>query len=204
MRNLVLMATLCLGFVSCAHIRTKTNTYTTKSPVTINGAKITTELLPQGGSSGFSLSAMVYSAGSAKLKGPFKWRILATGTPDQHTSLTIHALKVSTALTKRTNTFPILNLPPDATFLPYSKTPGITYAAAQFPGLLEIDPPKDGTTTMTVDLTVRTLTSKQRKTVTFTLVEQNENKTDFLFIPSELAKSFGPRDPREWQYTNSD
>jgi len=176
MHKLILVIT-SLSLVSCGHIFTKSDTFTNSSPA----------------------SAMIYTAGSAKLKSPFKWRILATGKPEEHTSLIIHSVTVNTTTSKRKNIYPKNQLPPDATFLPYAKTPEISYAVTQFPGLLEIDPEKDGTSTMTVDLTVRTKSSSKRETLTFTLVRKNEKKTEFLFFPSEIVKSFGPEDPREWK-----
>lgn len=201
-RLLIIFITLS-GLVSCGHIHTESVTYTNKTPSLVNGAKVTTELQPQGGKPGFAVSAMVYMAGSADLEGPFKWRIMATGIDGTHTSMTIHEVRVRTTNSKRSDIYPSSQLPDDAPFRAYEKTPGVSYAVCQFPGLLEIDPVKDGESYMSVDLTIHSKAKAIRKTVHFTLVRSDEKETKFLFLPSEIAKSFGPKDPRQWQWATN-
>ncbi|SHK37486.1 hypothetical protein SAMN02745181_3717 [Rubritalea squalenifaciens DSM 18772] len=191
------------GLVSCGHIHTKSVTYSNQSPAQVNQAIVSTELQPQGGKPGLSVSAMVYMAGSAQLEGPFKWRIMATGKDGLHESMTLHRVSIRTTKSQRKDVYPSSQLPDDIPFVTYEKTPGVSYAVCQFPGLLEINPAEDGTSHMSVDLTIRSKAKAIRKTVHFTLVRSDEKETKFLFLPSEIAQSFGPKDPRQWKWTTS-
>lgn len=198
------MCMMCISsawLTSCAHIFTKSNTYDTHASVLINGAKVSTAVKPMGGKSGFSVSAMVYMAGSAKLEGPFIWRIEAEGKPDVHTSMTVHRLRVVTSKTHRDEWYPRKKLGKEVKFVSYKREPGKSFAVFQVPGKLKVYPEKDGDITIYVDVTIRSKSRKSRKIVKFKLMAQQDKKeTEFLFIPAEIVRSLGQRDPREWQF----
>jgi hypothetical protein len=169
--------------------------------VTINGAKVSSGVKPMGGESGMALSAMIYTAGSTKLEGPFIWRIEAEGKAEHHTRLQLHRLKVETSITKRREWYPANMLGEYVAFVDYKKEPGKSYAVYQVPGKLTVFPEKDGDITIFADVSISTKTKSERKVVKFFLpAEQNKKEKEFLFFPAEIVKGFGQRDPREWEF----
>ena len=79
----VILMIFALACSSCVQFFTKNHSYQKQKPVEINGAQVVSSLKPMGGKSNFSVSAMVYAAGSGTLDGPFLWRIEAEGNPDR-------------------------------------------------------------------------------------------------------------------------
>lgn len=200
-KKLLLPVIVTLSLTSCGHIFTKSNTYDTSSSVTINGAKVSSGVKPMGGKGGMSFSAMIYMAGSAKLEGPFIWRIEAEGVANQHTRLIVHRLKVETSKTSRKEWYPSNKLGVYTDFVDYKKEPGKSYAVYQVPGKLSVFPEKDGDITIYADVTISSKTKSDRKVVKFSLpAEQNKKETEFIFFPAEIVNSFGQRDPREWSF----
>ncbi len=198
---LPIIATVSVNLCSCGHIFTKSNTYDSNSSASINGAKVSSKVKPMGGNGGFGLSAMVYMAGSAKLEGPFIWRIEAEGQADHHTRLIVHRLKVETSKTKRKEWYPSNKLGTYVKFVDYKKEPGKSYAVYQIPGRLSVFPKKDGDITIYADVTISSKTKSDRKVVKFFLsAEQDKKETEFIFFPAEIVKGFGQRDPREWDF----
>ncbi len=190
-----------VGLTSCGHIFTKSNTYDTTSSVTINGAQVSSGVKPMGGKSGFALSAMVYMAGSAKLEGPFIWRIEAAGKADHHTRLVVHRLKVETSKTKRKEWYPTKELGQHVDFVDLKKDPGKSYAVYQVPGKLKVFPKEDGDITIYADVSISSKTKTERKVVKFSLAaEQDKKEREFIFFPAEIVKGFGQKDPREWKF----
>lgn len=199
--KLLIPSILAVCLTSCGHIFTKSNTYDTSSSVTINGAKVSSGVKPMGGDGGMAFSAMIYMAGSAKLEGPFIWRIEAEGLPDQHTRLIVHRLKVETSKTNRKEWYPADQLGEYAEFEEYKREPGKSYAVYQVPGKLSVYPEKDGDITIFADVTISSKTRSDRKVVKFFLpAEQNKKEKEFIFFPAEIVKGFGQRDPREWNF----
>lgn len=197
----ILLPVLAISLSSCAHIFTKSNTYDTSSAVMINGAKVSSGLKPMGGQGGFSLSAMIYTAGSAKLEGPFIWRIEAEGDAGEHTNLVVHHVKVETSKTKRKEWYPVKNLGVDTEFVNYKKEPGKSYAVYQIPGQLKVDSGTDGDITIYADVTIVSKSRTERKNVKFFLpAEQNKKEKEFIFFPAEIVGSFGQQDPRQWSF----
>lgn len=186
---------------SCGHIFTKSNTYDTQASAMINGAKVSSGVKPMGGNGGFGLSAMIYMAGSAKLEGPFIWRIEAEGKLGEHTRLVVHRLKVETSTTNRKEWYPADKLGEYVEFKDYKREPGKSYAVYQIPGKLSVFPKKDGDITIYADVSISTKTKTDRKVVKFFLsAEQDKKEKEFIFFPAEIVKGFGQRDPREWQF----
>lgn len=197
----LILPILAVSLSSCAHVFTKSNTYDTSSAVTINGAKVSSGLKPMGGQGGFSLSALIYSAGSAKLEGPFIWRIEAEGQTDEHTKLVVHRVKVETSKTNRKEWYPAKSLGVDTAFVNYKKEPGKSFAVYQIPGRLKVDSVKDGDITIYADVTIASKSRTERKNVKFFLpAEENKKEKEFLFFPAEIVSSFGQQDPRQWNF----
>jgi len=197
----ILILLKCLLLTSCGHIYTKSDTYDASASVVVNGAKVSSGVKPNGGTSGFGLSAMVYMAGSAKLEGPFKWRIEAEGKSGEHVSMVVHRLKVETSKTKRNEWYDKKKLGYKTDFVSYKKEAGKSFAVFQVPGILKVFPEKDGDISIIVDITITTNKRSQRKLVKFSLpAEQGKKEKEFIFFPAEIVNSFGQKDPREWEY----
>jgi len=197
----VIASLACIALASCGHIFTKSNTYDTSASVVINGAKVTSGVKPMGGEGGMSISAMVYMAGSAQLKGPFRWRLEAEGQAGKHTKMIVHRLKVETSLTKRKEWYPEKELGYYVEFKNFKKEPGKSFAVYEIPGKLKVYPEKDGDIAIFADVTISSETGSNRKVVKFSLPAETEKKErDFIFFPAEIIKGFGEQDPREWKF----
>ena len=70
------------------------------SSVEINETKVNSAVKPMGGKDGISLPAMVYSAGTGSLDGPFRWRVEAVGEEGVHEWIHVNRATVTTEKTK--------------------------------------------------------------------------------------------------------
>ncbi|NWK54966.1 hypothetical protein HW115_05055 [Verrucomicrobiaceae bacterium N1E253] len=190
---------LVSGLSSCGHIYTKSHSYSGGGVVTVNGARITSAVKPMGGEGGFSMSAMVYMAGSATLDGPFIWRIEAEGEQGLHESMTVHRVKVTTSTTKRSEWFPSRHLGVVEPFKPFKKEPGKAYAVFQIPGKLKVFPETDGAITVLADLSVKSTKGTRRKVVQFQLQPGTTSDLEFINLPAEIIEDL-ENDPREWKW----
>lgn len=198
--NSCVLALACLcALTSCGHIVTKSHTYHKSEAVEINGAKLRGAVKPMGGKSGFSLSAMIYMAGSATLDGPFIWRFEAEGKEGQHESMTVHRVKVMTSKTKRSDWYPQKHLGYLTPFEPVKDEPGVVYAVFQIPGKLKVYPRDDGDITIFADISITSKDGKKRSLVKFNLAAETTKDVDFISIPSEIIKG-SDEDPRDWEW----
>ncbi len=204
MKNPIIFTSLAFAvvslFSSCGHIYTKSHTYTPIQGVEINGAKVRSSVKPNGGKGGFSFSAMVYMAGAATLDGPFLWRIEAEGQQGVQSRMIVHRLRVDTSKTKRSEWFPPQELGRFALFKPVPKSESISFANYQIPGQLKVMPREDGDITITADVSVVSATKTERKIVRFQMSSAKTSDTEFLFVPGEIVKSFGEKDPTQWNF----
>jgi hypothetical protein len=143
---------------------------------------------------------MVYTTGTGTQEGPFLWRIEARGEEGTHRSLTVHGLKVTTSLTKRSEWFPRSWLGHSEEFKPIKGEPGKVFAQYQGPGKLEVYPQEDGQITILVDLSVATESRTARKVVKFVMDPAETKDVEFFFLPAEVVKGFGEEDPQEWKW----
>ena len=194
----VLLAASALCLPSCITYHTRSDTYARPAGTQLNGAEVTSAVQPQGSDSSYSFSAMVVSAGFAKLEGPFRWRVEAEGKSGVHESMTVHRLKVITEKTKRDEWFPANRLGTVA-FKDLKNEPGKSFAALQLPGTLEVYPEKDGGFAVIADVSIRTKSATRRKLLRFQMVRASEKDTDWKFIPAEIAKGW-QQSPRDWQW----
>lgn len=165
----------------------------------MGGALIRSAVKPLGGEAGFALSAGVYTAGSGTLDGPFLWRIEADGDDGYHKDLTVHRVKVETKTTKRSEWYPESLLGKTVEFYPVKGAPGEVFAQYQIPGELEVYPSEDGEITILVDLTVRSVEEKIRKTVRFRMTPKQSRDIEFLFLPADIVKNRG-ENPMAWEW----
>lgn len=180
----------------------KKHTYDTaaSSPAaTVNGTTVRLQLKPEGTSGGsFGISAMVVGATVATLDGPFRWRIEATDESGRAESLTVHRLRTRTAITKRDEAYPTAYLGKRVEFVKPKDATGPTRAIFEMPGLLQVKPREDGTLEVEADLSVRGHGRTERKRVRFRLSPSEKRQDEFVFIPTEIVKSFGET-PADWQ-----
>lgn len=197
-----LLVGVCLcALSSCGHIVTKSHTYHKSEAVEINGAKLRGAVKPMGGNSGFSLSAMIYMAGSATLDGPFIWRFEAEGEEGQHESMTVHRVKVVTSKTKRSDWYPQKHLGYLTPFETVEDEPGVVYAVFQIPGKLKVYPRDDGDITIFADISITSKDGKKRNLVKFDLAAETTKDVEFISIPTEIIKGTS-EDPRDWEWGN--
>ena len=189
-----------LLMAGCGHIVTKNKTYAGRGGVVINGAEVGSAVKPMGGDGGFALSAMIYMAGSGTTDGPYLWRIEATGEEGVHEQLRVHRLRVETEKTRRSEWFPAGRLGAPVEFRRIRKEPGKSFAQFQVPGKLEVYPEKDGAFAIVADISIQSVERTERRVVRFRMDPEQRRDVEFLFVPGEIVKSFGEKDPREWRW----
>lgn len=198
-----LVLPIVLGLSGCAHLFVKDRTYEGGGTVTINGAEVRSAVKPMGGKQGISVSAMVYNAASGETDGPFLWRIEAVGEEGVHESLTVHQLRVKTAVTKRNERYPSKWLGEEKRFVAMKgkENEGKVFASYQIPGKLEVFPEQDGAITIEAVVSVKARGRSERQVARFAMSPKTGRETDFVFLPAELVTSFGGEDPTEWKWT---
>ena len=182
---------------SCGHVLTDRSSYRGEQGVEVNRALVRSAVKPLGGTSGFALSTGIYTAGSGTLNGPFLWRIEAEGDDGYHRGLTVHRVKVETKITQRKEWYPRNLLGKTVEFYPVKGSPGEVFAQYQIPGELEVFPDEDGEITIIVDLTIRTVEERVRKTVRFRMAPRQSRDLEFIFLPAEIVKG-NTMNPRAW------
>lgn len=187
---------------SCVSLRAAKHTYAadaSSSAVKVNGASVRMQVNPQGTDGGsYVVSAMVVSAAVATFDGPFKWRVEAVGEPGHHESLIIHRIRTKTSTTKRDEWYPVDFLGKRVDFRRRTGTGEAWRAVYEIPGLLKVKPREDGALEILVDLTVRADGRNERKIVKFRLDPAKGRRDEFVFLPSEIAKSIG-KPVEDWE-----
>jgi hypothetical protein len=183
---------------SCVSLIAKKNTYSSSPSVRVNDAEIRMQVKPQGTANGsFVVSAMVVSAAVATLDGPFSWRLEAIGKSGEHNSLIIHRIRTRTSLSKRDEWYPASRLGKRYDFLPAKGGSHTSRAIYPIPGLLKVMPKVDGALDVSVDLSIVAGRKSERKIVRFRMDPSQTRQNEFIFIPTEIVKSFG-QSPAEW------
>jgi len=193
---LPLMFLVCPG---CVQFFTKNHSYRPTSAVEINGAQVSSALKPMGGKSNFSVSAMVYAAGSGTLDGPFLWRVEAEGQTGVQEWLRVNDVRVSTDLTKRRERFPHSLLGKKTLFKALPKQKGRTFAKYQLPGKLKVMPRTDGKITLHLNVTVGSRNKEESRWIRFELEPETKRATESIFLPSEIVEGIRGN-PREWDW----
>ena len=150
------------------------------------------QVKPEGTAPGsYTLSAMVVSAAVATLEGPFRWRLNATGVAGKQKSLVVHRIRTRTSKSSRDEWYPVSYLGKRADFSPRSGSATVTRAIYPIPGLLKVQPKEDGALDVFVDLTVNSAGKSERKLVHFRMDPSDKRQDEFIFVPTEIVKSFG-------------
>jgi len=141
----------------------------------------------------------VYMAGVGSTDGPFQWRVEGEGVAGEHEWLRVNKIRVRTEKTKRDEWYPARNLGINA---PFKKVPGEngkSFAAYQIPGKLSVMPEIDGRISIHLSVAVKRSGVVKTEWIKFELAPETKWKTDSVFLPTEVVKSFRD-DPREWDW----
>ena len=184
---------------SCVQMFLKDHGFRKSASVEINGAQVNSALKPMGGGSGLAISAMVFSAGTGTLDGPFIWRIEAEGRTGTHEWLRVNAVRVTTEKTKRSEPFPSTHLGIKASFVPLPRGEGRSFAKFQIPGKLTVFPRKDGKIKIHVNVSVHAAGSTETEWLLFEMAPESKWKNETVFLPIEIVKNFRGN-PREWDW----
>lgn len=190
---------ISLSFASCAQMLMKDHGFRKTPAVEINGAQVNSAVKPMGGKGGLALSAMVYSAGTGTLDGPFIWRVEAEGEEGVHEWMSVNQARVTTGKTKRSEPFPRSYLGGKSKFVPLPREKGKSFAKFQLPGKLKIYPREDGIIKIHLNVSVRANGRTETQWVLFELEPESKWKTETIFLPVEIVKSIGGN-PREWDW----
>ncbi|MDB2673618.1 hypothetical protein N9Y81_01550 [Akkermansiaceae bacterium] len=184
---------------SCVQSVMKDHNFKKTQAVEINGAQVKSALKPLGGKGGISLSAMVYAAGTGSLDGPFRWRVEAEGVEGEHGWIRVNQARVTTEKTKRSEPYPRKYLGSQSKFVPIPGEKGKAFAKFEIPGKLTVFPRKDGKTKIHLNVSVRAKGRTESKWLLFELEPESKWKTESIFLPVEIVKSFRGN-PREWDW----
>lgn len=199
MKISVILAVFAFLLASCASMYMKDHGFRKTPSVEINGAQVNSAVKPMGGKGGLAFSAMIVSAGTGTLDGPFLWRVEAEGREGIHEWLRVNQVRVTTETTKRSEPFPRKFLGINTKFEPLPGGEGKTFAKFQLPGKLTVFPRTDGKTQFHLNVSVRA----QGKTVTewirFELEPEMKWRSESVFLPTEIVKSVRGN-PREWDW----
>ncbi len=171
------------------HVRETKESYAPvgSAPV-INGAAISAEFVPLEATGAMSASAMVLGAARARLIGPWEVYLLAKGKPGEQVSMVVHTAAFRTDR-GQAEAVPARLLGRSTRFSP-SRLAGVTQAAYRIPAELEADFTKDKSIQLTLDVSVSTSASTQRKRFTLDCPAVESKNVQNLFIPKEIVDSF--------------
>ena len=167
--------------------------------VEVNGAQVKSALKPMGGKAGIAISAMIVAGGTGTLDGPFLWRVEAEGQEGVHEYLRVNKIRVTTETTKRDEWYPRSKLNINAPFVKIPGEEGKTFAQYQIPGKLTVMPRDDGKVIIHMNVSVKASGKVKSKWIKVSLEPESKWKTDTVFLPTEVVKSFRG-DPRQWDW----
>jgi len=186
---LLMLCITALLVPSCMTVKETSNTYVINSgsKTSVAGATVAGEFIPQGGSSTFNASAMVYGVAAGKTFGPYKFALYAAGRPREHDTLTVHSLAYRWASGVRDV------IPSQYTGRPIqfrnSLTDGVTQAVYHAPGEMKLDFNAESGVTIEADVSVKSSTGTERRTITLKFDRSTVKDTNFISAPHELLRS---------------
>ncbi len=183
----------------CAHVvQTREDYALGEEGPSLNGARVTAELLTTDGRLKYALSAMVYFAAGETETGPYKCLLTAWGDREVHQSMTVHRL------TFRTDSGQTATAPPSG---PHAFAPGAGdrgwQATYVVPGVLDLDYKKDGDLTLDASLTIQSHRRKIRKDVQLVFSPSQSRNIEFATIFDEFERESedaqGAEESEVWQ-----
>jgi hypothetical protein len=164
----------------------------------LHGATLAMRVKPEGSENGsYMVSAMVVSAASATMDGPFRWRVEALGNDGVHEAMVVQSLHIRTEKTGRAGEYPPDRLGQRVLFRPVPGQPGKARARFQVPGLLLVKPREDGRLRVTAGVAIKAKGCWKRAQVRFRLQPGEKQQHETIFLPAEIVRSFGT-DPADW------
>jgi hypothetical protein len=187
--TLLMLCITALLVPSCMTVKETSNTYVINSgsKTSVAGATVAGEFIPQGGSSTFNASAGVYGVAAGKTFGPYKFALYATGRRRVHDTLTVHSLTYRWASGVR-DAIPAQYTGRAIQFR-NSFTDGVTQAVYHAPGEMKLDFNAESGVTVEADVSVKTPTGTERRTVSLKFDRATVKDTNFVSAPHELLRS---------------
>jgi hypothetical protein len=109
------------------------------------------------------------------------------------------SIKPGSLLRKRSEPYPRKYLGSQSKFVPIPGEKGKAFAKFEIPGKLTVFPRKDGKTKIHLNVSVRAKGRTESKWLLFELEPESKWKTESIFLPVEIVKSFRGN-PREWDW----
>lgn len=180
--GLAILFPLSLCLVHCAHlVQTREDYAITGDEPTVNGARLSGELLTTDGMVNYSLSAMVYFVAGETETGPYKCLLTAWGKKGHHRWMSIDRLVFRTQRGDR-EAAPVSGQLP---FAPGANDQGwqSTYVV---PGVLELDYEVVGEITVEALVTIQTRSRKRQRRVDLTFVPAESRNVRFASVIDEF------------------
>ncbi|MFT4641203.1 MAG: hypothetical protein ACI8T1_004540 [Verrucomicrobiales bacterium] len=171
-------------FCQCAHLVQKREDYAISGDEpTVNGARLTAEMLTTDGKSNFSFSAMVYFMAGETETGPYKCLFTAWDDRGMHQSMTVENLTFRTANGQTAAA-------PKSGRLPFAeRSDGQGWQATYvMPGVLSLDYAKDGDVTIDATVAIRSKRRTTRKKVRLVFVPTESKEVRFATILDEFKR----------------
>ncbi len=149
----------------CAHLVQTEEAYQVSGvEPTVNGARLTAEMLTTEGRVNYSVSAMVYFVAGETETGPYKCLFTAWGKRGTHRSMRVESLSFRTA------TGQVVQAPKSVT-IPFAVGAGDEGWQATYvvPGVLNMDHEKDGDITLDAVVSIRSQRRTERRRVQLTM-----------------------------------
>lgn len=201
----LVLAAFASGLSGCAVLAAKKHTYLGESRgLPLNGAKVRMQVKPEGESGGsYALSAMIVSAATGTMDGPFRWRFIATGITGRHERLIVHRIETRTSKTKRHEAYPAEKLGRCVDFRRVKANPAQSRAKFEVPGLLLVKPRVDGALDVRAFVSIAARGKRESRWLEFHMDPTRKDQREFVFIPAEIVKSIGAS-PADWDDTGWD
>lgn len=163
---------------NCAHLVQKREDYQVSAPEqTVNGARLTAEMITTEGRANYSMSAMVYFVAGETETGPYKCLFTGWGDRNSHQAMTVERLEFRKASGQTASAPRSKEIP----FAPGSGGEG-WQATYPIPGLLSLDHAKDGGVTINARVAVRTRSRTARRNVSLTLSPAQSKEVKFATV----------------------
>lgn len=165
--------------------------------VWLNGAELRSDVQSLNGVGALAKTHLIYSANTNKLDGPFYWEFVAEGTLDEHVSMTVEGVQISTEKTRRKVVLPREMLGEANAFgYEVEEKPRFSFrkkakpepdkekkwfASYRLPSKLQVFPKADGNVTLAAKITIESVTGSETEWVNFTLTPNANQSKSYTF-----------------------
>ncbi|MFV0338760.1 MAG: hypothetical protein ACK5LK_11035 [Chthoniobacterales bacterium] len=162
------------------------------------GTAYLAEMMPEGAGAVFSASAMVIGGGSAKVFGPYRFRMTAFGRKGEHLMLRVYALRFRSATGRKI--YLGMDQLAGAPLFVQGEYRDEVQSVYEVRGVIKWKPEEQGTLYGEADVEVTTIHGIEKSTVKFVFDPLDKVRVDAVNVPWEIKRSIW-KDRREHPIT---